>query len=187
MRRGLTIMAAAAAVIVWCTGTVSAATVWTIQTTPEPAGASEGYLQGVSCVSAASCTAVGYYRDSAGALLTLAEHWDGMAWAIQATPNPTGTNVGPVYLEAVSCASATSCTAVGNYRGSSGVERTLAEVRDGSTWTIQATPNPAGSAGSYLQGISCQSAGSCTATRHYSSSAGATVTLAERWDGTAWG
>jgi hypothetical protein len=286
------IVAGAAALIMWCTGAASAATGWTIQTTPVPAGARESYLQAVSCVSGTSCTAVGYYRNSAGALLTLAENWNGTAWEIQATPNPAGTNVGPVYLDAVSCASATSCTAVGHYaspsgqfqfplaeywdgtawaiqavprpgrsshtslegvscrtatsciavgqylnnsigayvtlaehwngtawqvqatpnpagatpsqldgvwctsatsctaaghyRGPGGVEMTLAEIRNGSTWAIQATPNPAGSTGSYLQGVSCHSAISCTATGHYSSSAGAIVTLAEHWNGTAW-
>ena len=42
----------------------------------------------------------------------------------------------------VSCVSATACTAVGNYFLNS--FRTLAEAWNGSTWTIQATPNPSG-------------------------------------------
>lgn len=52
MRRGLMVTAAVAAVIVSCSGVAGAATGWTIQATPEPAGTSEGHLQGVSCVSA---------------------------------------------------------------------------------------------------------------------------------------
>jgi hypothetical protein len=181
------ITAAVAAVIVWCTGAASAATGWAIQTTPDPAGASENYLQGVSCVSATSCTAVGYYRDSGGALLTLAEFWNGTAWAIQATPNPTGTNVGPVYLDAVSCASATSCIAVGHYASPSGqFQFPLAEHWDGTAWAVQAIPRPGRSSHTFLEGVSCRTATSCIAVGNYTSSAGAIVTLAEHWNGTAW-
>ncbi len=141
MRRVFMIMAATTALAVWGASVANAASTWAIQATPSPAGATESYLQGVSCVSAASCTAVGYYRSSAGALLTLAEHRDGVGWAIQATPNPVGTNVGPVYLGAVSCASATSCTAVGHYASPAGnAGFPLAEHWDGTAWAIQATP-----------------------------------------------
>jgi len=39
----------------------------------------------------------------------------------------------------------------------------LAEHWNGSTWAIQATPNPAGAAVSMLSGISCVSSTTCTA------------------------
>jgi hypothetical protein len=181
------IMAGAAALIMWGTGVAGAATGWAIQATPDPAGASESYLQAVSCVSATSCTAAGYYRNSGGALLTLAEHWDGTAWTIQPTPNPVGTNVGPVYLEAVSCASATSCTAVGHYASPSGLHQfPLAEHWDGTAWALQAAPRPAHSSHTFLDGVSCRTATSCIAVGYYLNSTGAYVTLAEHWNGTAW-
>jgi hypothetical protein len=181
------IMAGAAALIMWCTGAASAAAGWTIQTTPVPAGARESYLQAVSCVSGTSCTAVGYYRNSAEEVLTLAEHWDGTAWTIQPTPNPTGANVGPVYLEALSCASATSCTAVGHYASPSGqFQFPLVERWDGAAWTIQAIPRPGRSSHTGLDGVSCRTATSCIAVGQYTNSGGAIVTLAEHWNGTAW-
>ncbi|MEA2314573.1 MAG: hypothetical protein QOI03_1265, partial [Solirubrobacteraceae bacterium] len=46
-------------------------------------------LSGVSCTTASACTAVGYYVNSAGTRLTLAERWNGTSWATQTTPNPT--------------------------------------------------------------------------------------------------
>src|SRR5439155_13253992 len=42
-------------------------------------------LNGVTCVSASDCWAVGYYSSSADQ--TLVEHWDGMSWAIISSPN----------------------------------------------------------------------------------------------------
>ncbi len=114
----------------------------------------------------------------------MAEHWNGTAWTVQATPSPPGSAFSQ--LNSVWCTSATRCTAVGQYRSSAGVEMTLAEYRKGSTWAVQATPNPAGSTSSDLQGVSCHSDVSCTATGHYVSSTGATVTLAEHWNGSTW-
>ena len=62
-------------------------TKWTPQKTPEPAGATEGDLVGVSCSSPpGTCSAVGYDANSAGTSLTLAEGWNGTKWSIQKTP-----------------------------------------------------------------------------------------------------
>jgi hypothetical protein len=97
---------------------------WAIQPTPNPTGATSSSLNGTSCPSANACTAAGTYIDSAGAAKTLAEHWNGVSWAIQPTPNPTGTRI---QVGGVSCTSATVCTAAGNYRDSSGIDKTLAE------------------------------------------------------------
>jgi hypothetical protein len=90
---------------------------WTAQTTPEPTGAYETELTAVSCVSATACTAVGLYNDNPERDQTLAESWDGAAWAIQSTPDTTGVNDqderGDNQLSAVSCVAADTCTAVG--------------------------------------------------------------------------
>jgi hypothetical protein len=159
-------------------------TAWTIQPTPNPTGAADNRLFGVSCTSATACTAVGSYA-SAGGLVTLAERWDGTAWTIQPTPNPTGA--GDSSLQGVSCTSATACTAVGNYFDTTAGFLTLAERWDGTTWTIQPTPNPAGGQDNFLSGVSCTSATACTAAGSFINNAGTSGgTLAERWDGTTW-
>jgi hypothetical protein len=84
---------------------------WAIQASVNPAGATTSPLQGVSCSAATACTAVGYYINTKGANLTLAERWNGTSWAIQATPNPGGAQRSE--LLGVSCSAATACTAVG--------------------------------------------------------------------------
>ena len=140
------------------------------------AGATHGSLKGVSCASAASCFGVGYYFIS-GTQLALAEHWNGSAWSVQATPGPAGATAAA--LTGVSCASAASCTAVGNYFA--GSQRSLAERWDGSAWSVQAAPRPAGAQMSFLYAVSCPSAANCTAVGSTDSGA-----LAEQWNGSAW-
>jgi hypothetical protein len=61
---------------------------WTVQSTPNPAGATSGSLADVSCTSSTACTAVGQYVNGSDAEATLAETWNGTAWTIQITPKP---------------------------------------------------------------------------------------------------
>ncbi len=160
------------------------ATGWTIQTTPSPSGAQSGVLAGVSCTSATACTAVGNYTDGTGATATLAERWNGTAWTIQTTPNPSAaTNSG---LNGVSCTSATACTAVGYVQNSAGSYATLAEHWDGASWTIQTSPNPIVAKTSVLDSLSCTSNTACTAGGYFITSGATQLMLAERWDGTSW-
>ncbi len=160
----------------------SAASGWTIQPTPNPSGVREVNLNGVSCTSASTCTAVGLSLAGSGPIVTLAEAWNGASWATEATPNPSGTT-GAV-LNGVSCVSATACTAVGYFSDSSGNTKTLAEAWNGTTWAIQNTPNPTTTT-AVLSGVSCSSANACTAVGHYVGSS-TVATLAEAWNGTNW-
>jgi hypothetical protein len=157
---------------------------WTVQTTPNPKGATDSGLEAVSCSSATACTAVGIYKNSSGTPETLAEVWNGTSWTLQATPNPSGAIASSLY--GVSCSSATACAAVGTYINSSNTEVTLAEVWNGISWTLQATPNPPGAIYSYLEAVSCRSATACTAVGFYDNSSGTEVTLAEVWNGSSW-
>jgi hypothetical protein len=64
----------------------------------------------------------------------------------------------------------------------------LAERWNGTKWSIEQTPDPAGSS-SYLTGVSCVSASACTAVGYYLKyhfGVSSEVTLAERWNGTKW-
>jgi hypothetical protein len=162
---------------------------WTAQAAPAPAGAVSTQLLSISCVSATDCTAAGYTGREVSAAGPLAEHWDGSAWAIQATPTPAGAVTSR--LTGVSCASATTCTAVGWFSrstASANTTRPLAERWDGTRWRIQATPIPAGSVAAVLSGVSCISAGNCTAagSSDLSPHEPDSLTLAEHWDGSAW-
>jgi hypothetical protein len=158
-------------------------TTWSVQTTPNPSGATSSFLEAVSCTSTSACTAVGYYFSS-GTYETLAEAWNGTTWSLQTTATPSGA-IDSV-LNGVSCTSASACIATGYYENSTGTTNTLAEVWNGTTWTVQTTANPTGSTDSELYGVSCTSASACTSTGDYVTSGGATVTLAEVWNGTTW-
>jgi hypothetical protein len=188
MRRGVMITAVTAALMICAVPGASASSGWTIQPTPSPTDGVDGQLLAVSCPSAASCTAVGGYgvHPEIGEGATLAEHWDGgSSWTIQETPSPPGTYWSE--LTGVSCASATSCTAVGDYQLTDhGESLPFAEHWDGSTWNVQTMPSPPGALDIRLRAVSCPSATSCTAVGDYDSSAYPAPTFAEYWDGSTW-
>ncbi len=159
-------------------------TEWKIQTTPSPEGAKASQLKAVSCTSSTACTATGYYQNSAGVKVTLAESWNGTEWKIQSTPNPEGAKASE--FEGVSCSSSTACVAVGNYQSSAGVDLPLSETWSGTEWKVRSTPTPEGAKKGVLEGVSCSSSTACAAVGFYENSPGGWVTLAEYWTGTEW-
>ena len=154
-------------------------TTWSVQATPNPKGEQINGLLGVSCTSADACIAVG----GAG-VNALSEVWNGTSWSIKPTPEPSGSEGGG--LSGVSCTSASACTAVGYYVNSSDTPVTLAETWNGTSWSIQSTPNPSGGQDSILYGVSCTSSSACTAVGEYDNSSDTDVTLAEAWNGSSW-
>jgi hypothetical protein len=82
---------------------------WKIESTPLPAGGTDGQLTGVSCAGT-SCEAVGFYSSNRQ-FFGLTERWDGSSWTMQTIPLPAGASNG--ILQAVSCTSSSSCVAVG--------------------------------------------------------------------------
>jgi hypothetical protein len=147
-------------------------------------GSGDTYLKGVSGASAEDVWAVGASTDGSGVNRTLIEHWDGIEWAVVASPNiGSADNL----LEAVAASSPNDVWAVGSYdTGAGGAIQTLAEHWDGATWTIVPTPNAAPS-GSFLHAISATSPGSAWAVgAGYSPAVEGLQTLVERWDGSAW-
>jgi hypothetical protein len=160
-------------------------TSWSIQASPNPAGALTSVLLGVSCPAAAFCVAVGNYRDGAGEGKALVEAWNGSSWSVMPASPPAGARRS--FLNGVSCTSTAACTAVGSYQTRSGKHVTLAEHWDGTTWSVQATPNPASPPRSALTAVSCISASDCTAVGNSGLATGSNSrTLAEAWDGTSW-
>jgi hypothetical protein len=138
----------------------------------------DGYaLYGVTCTSATACAAVGQLILGTPSV----QRWDGTRWWQQTVPVPLGTKAATLY--GVSCPAATACTAVGNYTTRSGVEQTLAEQWNGTTWSVVPTPNPAGATSSSLSGVSCPTANACTAVGNYVSSSGSQETLIEAYAG----
>jgi hypothetical protein len=156
---------------------------WTVQSTPSPSGATDSYLVSISCTSSTACTAAGFYRNGAGDDLPLAEAWNGSSWSLQSTPDPSGTTTAE--FTGVSCSSSADvCVAVGYYLTPS--YTVLAEVWNGTSWTIDNPSLPAGGSGGYLGGVSCTPGGSCIAVGDYSNASNTVVTLAEFWNTSAW-
>jgi len=129
-------------------------------------------LNAVKCVSASYCEAVGSYSKYEGfGQHALAEVWNGSTW----TGQPVNGAKGPVpgVLDAVACASASRCEAVGGG---------LAAGWNGTKWSPQGLPTVNGG---QLHGVSCYRTG-CTSVGTSSSGTGGTKTLAETWNGARW-
>jgi hypothetical protein len=160
---------------------------WQILAAPSPSGAQFAVLGTVSCAAASTCIAAGTYLDSSGAFQTLAERWNGTSWAVQPMPGLAGGVMGQLY--GVACTSATGCLAVGlsspNLFNNQS-PATLAERWNGSTWSIQRTPNPSGAAAGNLNAAACVSASACIAVGNTSNSRATSLTTAQRWDGHTW-
>ena len=156
---------------------------WSVVASPNPTGSTGAHLNGVSCVNASSCFAVGYYSTASSPARALIERWNGTKWATVAAPNPTGSV--EVYLNGVSCVSASSCFAVGYFTTGSSTGHVLTERWNGTKWFAVGAPNPSGATGAYFDAVSCVSASTCAAVG-YSYNSTATHTLAARWSGTRW-
>ena len=170
-------------------------TKWRVQPVPSPAGAVGAGFSGVSCSAPAACTAAGSYGNSSGTTELLAESWNGSAWRVQATPAPAGST-GSEFL-AVSRSAAAACTpagattisgAAGPGGCSSGGSRTvsLAERWNGTSWRVQATPNPGRSTGTGFAAVSCSAATACTAAGSYDTTSLLSRPTAAAWGGRTW-
>ncbi len=149
--------------------------VWSIMPSPNTSATVDNILEGVSCASASFCVADGYTYQPGGTSAvednsgrTFIEQWNGSAWSIVSSPN-TSDGYGN-YLYGVSCTGPTSCVAAGwLYTDSSATTYvTLALAWNGTSWTLQSTPNPVETDNySYLEAVSCLAGQTCVAVGVY--------------------
>ena len=155
-----------------------------------PPGAFDSSLTGVSCASTTDCVAVGYYQlkeNSTG--IPFAANWNGTNWSMQTIPIPAQpARLVDNPLGRVSCASTTSCIAVGQYTPSgSTVTKPLAAAWNGSTWKLENPALPPGAISASLGGVSCTSPSHCIAVGDFAvSTNGPGNVLAEKWNGSSW-
>jgi hypothetical protein len=154
---------------------------WSLETTPpKPAGAFSNSFAAVSCASASACQAVGDIGTRSGQLTT-AEGWNGTRWSLETTPKQAKSST--AFFQGVSCTAKNACQAVGYATtGTVGFGFvTMAEGWNGTTWSSEHTPNPAGAL-SVLAGASCTSTRACQAVGYAETLGvnGKVVTLAER-------
>ncbi len=118
------------------------------------------------------------------AAVPIAERWDGSKWAEQTMP-ALGSTEG--YLTDVSCASATSCTAVGYTRSNLNPSRPLAERWDGTKWEVQMVPNTGEGYGEgELESVSCPTSSYCIAVGWAETFGYQRAAFVEQWDGKEW-
>ena len=160
---------------------------WRRQTAATPPGANESDLQAISCPSATTCTAVGWFFTSQAGQLTLAERWQSGRWLVESTPELSGLS--DLELSAVSCPTIAVCEAVGiaGTDDPSNPTAPIAERWNGSSWDTQSVPTPNNGTDTVFVGVSCHSANLCTAVGDYvQATSGARLSFAERWNGSSW-
>jgi hypothetical protein len=157
-----------------------AAPAWTATKAPLPAdAAASDPLAGiwdVSCLSATTCAAAGYYTDVAGDRQVLLLTGHGSRRTAARAPLPAGAaggsgarSPGPT-VAAVACLSGSACLAVGDYTDSSGHLQGLLLSGFGSAWTATRAPLPGDAAtnpDAVLSGVACPSATGCVVTGYY--------------------
>lgn len=137
----------------------------------------------VTCTSPTACTEAGsdFTNDYHGT----AARWDGTRWTQQLTYTPGAAQ--SAGLTGVSCPSATSCVAVGDFSDPAGLQQPLTERWQGHAWAALPGPGFPGRSAS-LYTVSCRSASAClavgdtTPNRPHARSS----PLAQWWDGTRW-
>ncbi len=152
--------------------------------TPPGAG---GAVTSVSCQSASSCEAVGWWEKSpTGRPEPLAALWDGHAWTFPHVPEPRNGG----RLNAVSCSSAGACTAVGFIQEAhaSGLffTRSLAARWTGTTWTLEHPPDPSDAIFGQLTNVACPSARECVAPSTYDDGCDMDGAFADVWQKGLW-
>jgi hypothetical protein len=159
---------------------------WSVESTPNPRGATFSDLTGVSCPAPTTCLAVGFTILGGSKIRPLAELRSGSAWKMKQPPKPLVADW--AVLNTVSCVTATDCTAVGGFikRSVDAQEQPLAEQWDGTAWSIEKVPNPHTENGSSLNGVSCPSAGACEAAGSYVDFDILQAVMAFGWNGSNW-
>ncbi len=172
---------------------------WSIVPSPTPTGpgVQGAVLQGVTCVSATSCVAVGFSTDNTGAnLQAVIEQWDGSTWTLV-----PGADTGQAFeqLSGVTCVGADDCWAVGNagpvqqnpnflpiFPGAVG-DQGLIEHWDGSSWSVAPSATEPSPNGGFLYGVTCVSSSDCWASGATTDTSGmASGLLLQHWNGTGW-
>lgn len=138
-----------------------------------PGNRSHGHLTSVSCVSKTFCMAAGGWgRETGGKEViqagSMTYNKTEKTWAPIEAPEPGVAENGDFY--AISCTSATFCMAVGNWKevpGAGTPTRILADIWNGTKWTISLESGPAAVNEGTLRGVSCLSAEECEVVGDY--------------------
>lgn len=147
-----------------------------------------GSLGGLTCVTATDCWAVGSHgtapqtNNSDATSQPLIEHDTGADFLAVSGPRAPGDDD---WLDAVTCATAEDCWAVGGYgvKSESGPNpHPLVEHYDGSAWTVVPGAVPPPDFGGELSAVTCVGASECWAVGTLADGGG----LIDEYDGQSW-
>lgn len=146
---------------------------------PSPTGSS---LVASTAISATDVWAVGY--DSSGTGHPLAEHWNGSAWTVVATPTPSNSLGIPRFVS-VSAVSSTDVWAVGNSGGTShGPTTGFIEHWNGKAWSVVSSPPiSAFTSAAAISSSNVYAVGTDTGS---SPSCNSYIPVVEHWNGSVW-
>lgn len=156
-------------------------TAWKVVAVKLPPKTSMGSLDRVTCRSATRCLAVGFF-DKGITKFALGDWWNGKSWSPVQLPGAAGEST---FMDGVSCPTATRCVVVGAFTSGSGSGLPLADIWNGSKWTVTKPAVPRGTIAAELSAVSCVSATFCVATGEFFTNSAGGV-LIYKWNGKAW-
>jgi hypothetical protein len=180
--QGVVVGLLALVLVCWAFPTAAgAANPWVRVAVPSPSAA-RNVLFSVSCVSATTCTAVGYYFPTGGERALIMSTTNGSTWTRRSVAPPSDV----AELRDVACTSPVQCTAVGTYfvgfvNGEIKLATFIVRMIDGVNWTRVPSPNPGGLS-SELNSVSCVTANRCRAV----GAAGDRTLVLRTSNGTSW-
>ena len=178
----LAVLALVTGVLGLSSGAAAASPSYRVEAVPNPPGASNSALFGISCPMVAGCVAVGYATTSPKSAALIDTYVSG-------TWTPTALKQGLPFpgLGAVWCASMTSCVAVGD-SGSlqSKGGQPLVEILSDGTWTPTSPPLPNTGITGSLDAVSCVTAAWCVAAGFFMDSQDNTYGLLEVLSNGTW-
>ena len=158
---------------------------WSVVPTPQLNTNDNAAFNSVVALAATTSMRSATSRATSSAVLTLIEHWNGVAWSVVSSPN--ANNTGNV-LTSVTANSPTDIWAVGTLTAPGIEVRTLALHFNGSTWSVVPTPNPV-HGGNLTQNVltSVVAVAPNDVTAVGFTSANLTeLTMVQHWDGVSW-
>ncbi len=149
----------------------------TIAVVPSPPSGSNTEIEdnGISCLSATFCIAVGRVFESGGDQI-LSEKWNGSKWTLLTSPTMGADAF--VDVLGVSCKSTTFCMAVGWFTDEP--TEAFAMKWNGTGWTVETVPNDGSTQDNILNSVSCATTTFCIAVGDGPGQ------LIDRWNGSVW-
>jgi hypothetical protein len=134
---------------------------WSIVPSANPSAGGFNELDGVTCVTADDCWAVGEDSGGVGNNGPLVEQETAGTWTVVSPPTPSGDTL--AVFHGATCVGAGQCWIVGDTTSAAALDQSLLEENTGDGWTLVSTPTPPNGTSSELEAVTCASAADCWA------------------------